>query len=82
MATKRGGGQRRLDYQGSDHGTDEDSGFGHVTADLGVELDAVIENKVHGLIGGHENTSDKVPVVKEDAHNDHGRTGRSRRHPG
>jgi hypothetical protein len=36
-----------------------------VTADLGVELDAVTKNRVHGLIEGHENTPDKVAVVKD-----------------
>lgn len=53
-----------------------------MTAGLGVELDAVTENRVHGLVEGHENTSDKVPVVKEDAHDDHGRTERIQRHQG
>jgi hypothetical protein len=54
----------------------------HVTVGLGVELDAVSENKLHSLVEGHENALDKVVVVKEDAHNDHNRTGRSRRHRG
>jgi hypothetical protein len=45
-----------------------------VTAGLGVELDAVTKNRVHGMIEEHENTPDKMVVVK-DTHNDHGRTG-------
>jgi hypothetical protein len=64
-ATRKGGGQRRLDCQGGDRSTEEDSGSEHVTADLGVELDAVTKNRVHGLIEGHENTPDKVAVVKD-----------------
>jgi hypothetical protein len=39
----------------------------HVMAGWGVELDAVTENMVHDLVEGHENTPDKVAVVKEDA---------------
>jgi hypothetical protein len=50
-------------------------------ADLGVELDAVTENRVHGLIKGQENTPNKVAVVK-DTHNDNTGIGRSRRHQG
>jgi hypothetical protein len=50
-------------------------------ADLGVELDAVTENRVHGLIKGQENTSNKVAVVK-DTHSDNTGIGRSRRHQG
>jgi hypothetical protein len=34
----KGGGQRRLDCQGGDHNTEEDSGSRYVTVDLGVEL--------------------------------------------
>jgi hypothetical protein len=48
-----------------------------MTVGLGVELDAVMENMVHGLIEGHENTPDKVAVVKEDTHNDYGGIKRS-----
>jgi hypothetical protein len=73
-ATRRGGGQRRLDCQGGDRSTEEYNGSGHVTAGLGVELDAVTKNRVHGMIEEHENTPDKMVVVK-DTHNDHGRTG-------
>jgi hypothetical protein len=64
----RGGGQRRLDCQGGDRCTEEDSGSWHVTVGLGVELDAVMENRVHDLVEGHKNTMDKVVVVKEDTH--------------
>jgi hypothetical protein len=39
-----------------------------VTVGLGVELDAVMENRVHDLVEGHKNTMDKVVVVKEDTH--------------
>jgi hypothetical protein len=54
-ATRRGGGQCGLDRQGGDHSTGKDERSKHVTADLRVELDAVTENKVHGLVEGHEN---------------------------
>jgi hypothetical protein len=49
---------------------EEDNGFGDVTTGLGMELDAVMENRVHGLIEGHENTPYMVAIVKEDTHND------------
>jgi hypothetical protein len=40
-----------------------------------VELDAVTENRVHGLVEGYGNTLNKLAVMKEDMHNDHDRTG-------
>jgi hypothetical protein len=53
MATRRGGRQRGLDCLGGDHCTGEDKGSGHVTADLGVELDVVMKDRAHGVIEGH-----------------------------
>jgi hypothetical protein len=53
MATRRGGRQRGLDCQGGDHCTGEDKGSGHVTSDLGVELDVVTKDRAHGVIEGH-----------------------------
>jgi hypothetical protein len=42
-----------------------------------VELDTVTKDRIHGLIEGHENALDKLVVMKEDTHTDHGRTRRS-----
>jgi hypothetical protein len=39
-----------------------------VVACLRVELHAVTKDRVHGMIEVHENASDKVAIVKEDAH--------------
>jgi hypothetical protein len=60
----------------------EDKGSRHVTAGLWVEFDAVTENMVHGQVEGYRNTSNKLAIMKEDTHNDHGRTGPSWRHRG
>jgi hypothetical protein len=46
-----------------------------VTAVLGVELDAVMKDKAHSAIEGHEGAPDKLAIVEEDAHNDPGRNG-------
>jgi hypothetical protein len=40
---------------------EEDNGFGYMTVGLGVELDAVTKNTVHGLIEGHKNTWTRWP---------------------
>ena len=37
-------------------------------ARLMVELDAVMENRVHGPIKGHKISLDMLVVMKEDAH--------------
>ena len=47
-----------------------------MTADLGVELDAVTKDRAHSAIKGHEGAPDKLAIV-EDAHNDPGGNGRS-----
>jgi hypothetical protein len=43
-----------------------------------VDLEIVTENGVHGLIKGHESATDKLAVMKEDAHSDLGKTGQSK----
>jgi hypothetical protein len=47
-----------------------------------VELDAVMENRVHGPIKRHEGATDKLAIVKEDAHSDGYGTERSQGHRG
>jgi hypothetical protein len=48
-----------------------------MVARLRVELDAVTKDMIHGLIDGHKNAPNNLTVVKGDAHNGHGETGRT-----
>jgi hypothetical protein len=59
---------------------EEDDGSGYVTTDLGMELDAITDSRVHDMVEGHENTLDEVAVKKEDAHNDPSESGRGKAH--
>ena len=74
--------QQELDHQGGNHSTGENKRPKHVAARLKVELDAVMENRVHGPIKCHEYTPDMLAVVKEDVHSGRGGTGRIQRHRG
>jgi hypothetical protein len=46
---------------------------------LRVELDAIMDNRVHGPIKGYKGAPNKLAIVKEDAHSDSSGTGRSQK---
>jgi hypothetical protein len=51
----------------------------HVIDRLMVDLDAVMNNRVHGSIEGYKNALNKLVVMKEDTHNDPNRTRHSQK---
>jgi hypothetical protein len=48
-----------------------------MTTRLRVDLNTITKNKVHGLIEGYKDAPNKLAIVKEDAHNNPVRNGRS-----
>jgi hypothetical protein len=42
----------------------------HMDAHMWVKLDAVMKDRAHGVIEGHEGASDKLALKEEDTHND------------
>jgi hypothetical protein len=76
-ATERGSRQRGFDRHEGDLSTGKDKRSWYVTARLRVDLNAITKNKVHGLIEGYKDAPNKLAIVKEDAHNDPVRIGRS-----
>jgi hypothetical protein len=52
-----------------------------VATNMWVKLDAVTENRAHGVIEGHEGASDKLVDMEEDVHNEGSRAcGRGKSH--
>jgi hypothetical protein len=73
-----GEGDNKVSIARGNHSTRKDMGSRNMSDNLRVELDPITENRVHGSIEGHKKALDSLTVVKSDAHNGHGDTGRSR----
>lgn len=69
-AKRARGGALAKSLAGDNHRSGKDKRSRHVAARMWLKLDTVTKDRAHGVIEGHEDSSDKRVVVEEDAHGD------------